>query len=111
MVKYWHLAKGIGEPEGGLVILVREKERVTKRTVRVSHEHGRRRHARLLSVSAVCDEDMAGSNYILRGVGKDGGSIRFVLSSDSVVVGRQGDVKLHHESVSRQHARLELRDD
>lgn len=54
---------------------------------------------------------MAGSNYILRGVGKDGGSIRFVLSSDSVVVGRQGDVKLHHESVSRQHARLELRDD
>ena len=56
---------------------------------------------------------MTGRNYILRGVGKDGGSIRFVLSSDSVVVGRQGDVnvKLNHESVSRQHARLELRDD
>ena len=53
---------------------------------------------------------MAGSNYLLRGVGADGGSVRFVLSSDAMTIGRQGDIKLHHESVSRQHAKLELRE-
>ena len=34
LVKYKHLAKGSGEPEGALVTLAQEKERVTTRTVR-----------------------------------------------------------------------------
>lgn len=53
---------------------------------------------------------MTGCNYLLRGVGADGGSVRFVLSSQTMVIGRQGDIKLHHESVSRQHAKLEFRE-
>ena len=53
---------------------------------------------------------MTGCNYLLRGVGADGGSVRFVLSSETAVIGRQGDIRLHHESVSRQHAKLEFRE-
>lgn len=46
---------------------------------------------------------------VLRGVGADGGSVRFVLSGDRALVGRQGEINLRHESVSRRHALLERR--
>ena len=49
--------------------------------------------------------------YILRGIGQDGLPLTFALLSKRVVVGRQGDILLHHASVSRHHAQLECRDD
>jgi len=51
------------------------------------------------------------SVYLLRGVGKDGATVRFVLSGDRLTVGRQGEIRLAHESVSRRHALLEFREE
>ena len=50
-------------------------------------------------------------SYVLSGVSPDGGSVRFVLTGDRLAIGRQGDLLLHHSSVSRNHALLEKRED
>ena len=51
------------------------------------------------------------TSCVLRGVGNDGGTVRFVLAGDRALVGRLGDINLDHDSVSRRHALLERRDD
>ena len=57
---------------------------------------------------------MTGENsntqYVLKGVGPNGEAVRFVLSGERMVVGRQGEINLYHNSVSRLHAQLECRD-
>ena len=45
----------------------------------------------------------------LNGIMPDGQNIRFVLTGGRVSVGRQGDIRLSHNSVSRHHAVLECR--
>lgn len=45
----------------------------------------------------------------LSGVMPDGQTIRFVLTGGRVSIGRQGDIRLPHNSVSRHHAVLECR--
>lgn len=45
----------------------------------------------------------------LNGIMPDGQNVRFVLTGGRVSIGRQGDVRLPHNSVSRHHAVLECR--
>ena len=48
---------------------------------------------------------------ILSGTLPDGKPERFALLGDRMTIGRQGDVLLHHSSVSRAHALIERRED
>lgn len=50
-------------------------------------------------------------NATLKGTMPDGKEEQFVLTGDSITVGRQGDILLHHSSVSRKHAALERREE
>lgn len=51
-----------------------------------------------------------GQEAMLCGIIPDAGNVRIVLVGRRQVVGRKGDIVLHHESVSREHAALEFRD-
>ncbi len=51
------------------------------------------------------------TNYILLGDTPDGQAQSFVLKGGCMTIGRQGDILLHHASVSRHHAQLECRDE
>lgn len=50
-------------------------------------------------------------NATLKGTMPDGKQELFVLTGGSMTVGRQGDILLHHASVSRMHAALERREE
>ena len=50
-------------------------------------------------------------NAILKGTMPDGKLEQFVLTGGCVTIGRQGDILLHHASVSRRHAALDCREE
>ena len=50
------------------------------------------------------------SHAALIGTLPDGRNVSFVLTGGEVSAGRQGDIQLPHNSVSRQHAVFEFRD-
>lgn len=53
---------------------------------------------------------MTNEHATLCGTLPDGNDVRFVLTGGMVTVGRQGDIRIPHGSISRQHAVLECRE-